>query len=329
MEGFVLSQGSCIPRSSCGCHYEGRPYAPNESFWGDDQCSKKCTCNPSTRQVECAPSACKASEKCEIQKGVRGCYPTGHGNCSATGDPHYLTFDKHRFDFQGPCAYVLTEVYETPIDLTWFGVYVQNEYRGNQQVTWTRSVQVNVYDIEIVISRQYPGKLLVGGLLTFLPYSSVGGRVKAFKQGVNAVIQTNFGLSVHFDWDSKVFVTVPNTYAGILRGLCGNFNGNGGDDALVPGSILVPSIPVFGTSSPKEPDPKCKEIIDPKCPGLEVIEEQQRASGKACGLIVAKDGPFQECLHILIQRALSGIASMTMFLQGTLHCHLCWNLQLC
>ncbi|KAH0631334.1 hypothetical protein JD844_005622, partial [Phrynosoma platyrhinos] len=160
IEGFVLSQGTCIPKSSCGCHYEGRPYAPNESFWGDDQCSKKCTCNPATRQVECAASACKDSEKCEVQKGVRGCYPAGHGICIATGDPHYLTFDKYRYDFQGVCAYVLTEVYQTLKDLTWFGVYVQNEYRGNRQVTWTRSVQANIYDIEIVISRQYPGKIL-------------------------------------------------------------------------------------------------------------------------------------------------------------------------
>uniref|UniRef100_H9GN55 VWFD domain-containing protein n=1 Tax=Anolis carolinensis TaxID=28377 RepID=H9GN55_ANOCA len=292
-EGFVLSHGTCIPKSSCGCYYEGRPYAPNEKFWADDRCSKLCVCNPATRQVECGPSSCKSSEKCDVQKGVRGCYPIDFGNCTAQGDPHYCTYDNCRFDFQGSCSYVLSQVDETVKDVPWFGVYVENEYRGNNHVTWTRSVQVNVYDKEIVVSRQHPGKILVDGLLTCLPYSSFGGRVKAFRQGNSAVIQTSFDLSVRFDWNNHVFVTVPGTYAGILHGLCGNFNGNCKDDALVPGKILVPSIPVFGKT--KKPDPKCNEIIDPKCPGIEAMREQQRASGKDCGLIVARDGPFREC----------------------------------
>nr|XP_060639880.1 IgGFc-binding protein-like [Anolis sagrei ordinatus] len=292
-EGFVLSHGTCIPRSSCGCYYEGRPYAPNERFWADNQCSKLCVCNPATRHVECGPSACKASERCDVQKGVRGCYPIDYGNCTAQGDPHYLTYDKCKYDFQGSCSYVLSEVDQTIKDVEWFGVYVENEHRGNQHVTWTRSVQVNAFDVEIVVSRQYPGQILVSGLLTSLPYSSFGGRVKAFKQGNNAVIQASFGLSVHFDWNGHVFVTVPSTYAGILHGLCGNFNGNCKDDGLVPGTILIPSIPVFGKT--KKPDPKCIEITDPKCPGMETMRDQQRASGKDCGLIIAKDGPFREC----------------------------------
>lgn len=157
----MLSQGSCIPKSSCGCLYEGRPYAPNEAFWADDMCHKRCVCNPTRRVVECAASACKPTERCQVVKGVRGCYPTGNSTCSASGDPHYLSFDKKRFDFQGPCAYVLAEVFNRPLELEGFSVYVQNEYRGNTAVTWTRSVQVNVYDVEIIVSRQHPGKVLV------------------------------------------------------------------------------------------------------------------------------------------------------------------------
>ncbi|XP_077788611.1 IgGFc-binding protein-like [Podarcis muralis] len=295
LEGFVLSQGSCIPKSSCGCLYEGRPYAPNEAFWADDMCQKRCVCNPTRRVVECAASACKPTERCQVVKGVRGCYPTGNSTCSASGDPHYLSFDKKRFDFQGPCAYVLAEVFNGPLELEGFSVYVQNEYRGNKAVTWTRSVQVNVYDVEIIVSRQHPGKVLVEGLLTFLPYSAAGGRIKLYRRGQDAVIETDFGLVVTFNWNSKVSVTVPNTYADILRGLCGNFNGNPEDDALVPGSILIPDRPVFGGSGIENIDPKCKEIVDPKCPGMEELAAQQRAAGQECGLIVAKDGPFREC----------------------------------
>ncbi|XP_060132431.1 IgGFc-binding protein-like [Zootoca vivipara] len=295
LAGFVQSQGSCIPKSSCGCVYEGRPYAPNEAFWADDMCRKRCVCNPARRVVECADSACKPTERCQVVKGVRGCYPTGNSTCSASGDPHYWTFDKKRFDFQGPCAYVLAEVFNRPQELEGFSVYVQNEHRGNAAVTWTRSIQVNIYDVEIIVSRQHPGKVLVDGLLTFLPYSAAGGRIKLYRKAQDAVIDTDIGLVVTCNWNGEVSVTVPNTYANTLRGLCGNFNGNPADDGLVPGSILTPDRPVFGGSGFESIDPKCKEIADPKCPGMEELAAQQRAAGQECGLILAKDGPFREC----------------------------------
>ncbi|KAF7242489.1 IgGFc-binding protein [Varanus komodoensis] len=295
VEGFVLSQGKCIPQSSCGCLHEGHVYAPNERFFANEACSKLCVCNPSTRKVECTASGCKPSEQCRVVDGLRGCYPGGYGNCSAQGDPHYLTFDKHRFDFQGKCAYVFSEVCHQLPGLQAFGVYVQNEHRGNQAVTWTRSVQVNAYDIRIIISRQHPSKLLVEGLLTQLPFSAAEGRLKAYQKGRDAVMQADFGLLVFFDWDNRVSISVPSSYAGKLCGLCGNFNGNPGDDALVPGSVLVPSVPVFNITDATSFDPSCNEIIGPKCPGIEAKAEQQRTSGQNCGLIVAKDGPFREC----------------------------------
>lgn len=132
-------------------------------------------------------------------------------------------------------------------------------------------------------------------MLTFLPFSAAGGRLKVYKSGTNAVIAAESGLTVTFNWDSRVTVSVPTTYMGTLRGLCGNFNGISGDDVFGPGSIIVPSIPVFGGVSTKEYESSCLEVVDPKCPGLDALAEQQRASGKECGILLAKDGPFRAC----------------------------------
>ncbi|KAJ6663588.1 hypothetical protein lerEdw1_009667 [Lerista edwardsae] len=293
-EGFVLSQGNCIPKSSCGCLYEGRPYAVNESFWADEACGKRCVCTAAKREVKCAASACKPSERCRVVEGFRGCYPTNYSTCHASWGLHYLTFDKRKFDFQGTCAYVLTEVCHKPPELERFSIYVQSKHSGSHIVSIHWSVQVNVLSDVLIASRRYPDRILVNGLLTYLPYSTAGGRISTFRKGCHLVIQADFGLTVLFDWDNSVTVTVPSTYADTLCGLCGNFNGSPADDAPVPGSILAPSEPIFGIGAEASAS-NCSEIIDPQCPDLEVIAGQQRASGQDCGLILAKDGPFREC----------------------------------
>lgn len=108
------------------------------------------------------------------------------------------------------------------------------------------------------------------------------------------MIQTDFGLTVILDWENLVTVTLPSTYANTLCGLCGNFNRDPADDVPVPGSILVPSQLIFGNGTELSGS-NCSEVIDPQCPGMKALAEQQRASGQDCGLILDKDGPFREC----------------------------------
>ncbi|KYO24643.1 hypothetical protein Y1Q_0021927 [Alligator mississippiensis] len=294
-EGFVLDAGKCVPRGPCGCEFEGRIYAPGEKFWGDRNCSRWCLCNPQTGQADCQEVSCKTGEECRVEKGIQGCYPANYTTCTSIGDPHYITFDGQRFDFQGSCLYQLAGLCKNPRDLVDFQVLVQNDNRGLKTVSFTRVVEVRVHGVNITISREHPGRVLVNGLLTHLPYSTAGSQVAAFRRGQEAAVHTDFGLTVAFDWQSRVVVTLPSTYAGTVCGLCGNFNGDGSDDLLMKDGRAAPSPTAFGRSWRAEATPGCAEPDAPRCSHFLAIERKQRRSVTECGMIRNPAGPFRAC----------------------------------
>ena len=64
--------------------------------------------------------------------------------CSASGDPHYRTFDGQWIHFMGICKYTLSKAaMNDPCD---FNVEVKNEHRyGNMRVSYTRLVDFQIY----------------------------------------------------------------------------------------------------------------------------------------------------------------------------------------
>ena len=159
-KGFVLIDGECQPVENCGCTHEGHYLAPGQSYWADNKCQKRCTCNANTRKVECKAVGCKTGTLCQVLKGIKDCHPISHGKCRATGDPHYVTFDKKKFDFMGTCVYQMVK-HCMGTDLVPFEVLVQNDHRGSNVVSYTKMVEVKVYSLSVVISRTYQGVVMV------------------------------------------------------------------------------------------------------------------------------------------------------------------------
>ncbi|KAM7138220.1 IgGFc-binding protein-like isoform 4-T4 [Macrochelys suwanniensis] len=287
-DGFVLSQGKCIPKGGCGCLYEGRPYAPNESFWVDEACGTQCVCNAATGQVKCVAATCKRSERCGLVNGVRGCYPSSYTTCSVTRNLHYATFDRQRYNFQGTCHYQLTALCKKAEGLVDFVVYFQENS--------TAPVQIKVYDTDIRVSNQFPGKIMVNGFLINLPFSLNDKKITVSRKSWATVIQTDFGLSVTYaKWSGRTTVTLPVTYMGAVCGLCGNFNSDRKDDMLMRDGTLAPNPTSFGQSWKLRDVPGCSAVTIPPCASLEAIEKQQRGSIEQCGLILHKSGPFRGC----------------------------------
>lgn len=159
--GYVLSAGVCVPAKTCGCSYQGRYYNPGQQFWADEACGRLCVCDTTLGMVICREASCSANERCTVENGVRSCQPISRATCTASGDPHYRTFDGHKYDFQGTCVYQLVGLCSQQPGLVPFKVTVQNDNRGSLAVSYTRTVTFTIYNITLTISREYPYQVLV------------------------------------------------------------------------------------------------------------------------------------------------------------------------
>lgn len=150
-----------MPVKDCGCSYDGQYYKIGDVFYPEDMCVEECVCGENGA-VSCQKAKCRPGEVCKIENGVKGCYPEGQGKCVASGDPHYISFDGQRFDFQGTCVYVLAKVCnDDKGQLTPFTVTQGNEKYGNGKVAVTKSIAVEVYGYVIYIQQRKPWEVMV------------------------------------------------------------------------------------------------------------------------------------------------------------------------
>ncbi|XP_029360767.1 IgGFc-binding protein-like [Echeneis naucrates] len=303
--GLVMSGERCVPVSSCGCQYKGNYYPPAITFWGDGTCSSRCQCLKG--KASCKPFACKKTEYCGLKGGIRDCYPTTYATCRGSGDPHYTSFDNRRFDFQGTCTYILSQNTKgSDQDLIPFQVLVQNENRGrNKAVSFTKSVSLKIFgNITISMSRANPGKILVNSQPVNMPYSIDDGKISLFRSGYYGIVTTHFGLTLRFNWNSHVSLTLPSSYYGTTSGLCGNFNGKPSDDRLKPDGTQAINDNGFGHSWMAGGDPSCtSDCAKGKCPECDPALLQRYQKGSYCGIISDKSGPFRHCHSKLDHKA--------------------------
>ncbi|XP_061452964.1 IgGFc-binding protein-like [Rhineura floridana] len=293
-EGFVLEAGKCIPKAACGCVFEGKPFSPGEQFWGDRTCTRRCVCDPQSKQMKCQPASCKDGEQCKVVNGIQNCYPTSYVTCSTAGYSHYHSFDGQSFSFQGTCLYTFAGLSQKRQDLVDFQVLVQHSRHGGWSMSLNKLVKVQVYGLEITLSWAYRGKVMVNGLLTNLPYRVGLDQILIYQMGWDTVIQTAFDLTVIFDFQSRLTVTVPKTYEGALGGLCSNFN-NKRDDLTSGDSGSASVSTALGQRWKVAESLGCGEVNPGVCPGLENVAQHQRGISTECGLLVDKKGPFREC----------------------------------
>ncbi|KAM9424442.1 alpha-tectorin-like isoform 1-T2 [Pholidichthys leucotaenia] len=290
-DGFILNGNQCVQPTDCGCYHNGRYRQGGEQFWDGEECQNFCSCNGTTGAVHCISSSCGPQESCRVVEGEFGCHPNPHGICSASGDPHYVTFDRKFYDFQGTCRYVLATLCNATDGLAEFSVEAKNEAWNGLPVSVTAEVFVLVWGYQIHLSRQNPGVVEVNGIRQNLPILLNGSQVSIYASGSRTFISADFGLSVTYDGRTTVSIIVPPNYRGETCGLCGNFNGNPNDDFLTPSGMTVASPNMFGTAWKVPGNYTCSDGCGSSCPRC----TNEQPARDQCQVIQAPDGPFSFC----------------------------------
>lgn len=141
----------------------------------------------------------------------------------------------------------------------------------------------------------------MNGVLTLLPVSLEDGRMELFQSGLTAVLETDFGLRVTYDWNWYLLVELPSSYYKHTCGLCGNFNLKPEDDVPQQGDNLVASIVAWakGWKVPDD-DPFCWDFCEGDCPVCEEEKKELYSGNQYCGLIKKSfQGPFKACHEVV------------------------------
>ncbi|KAH0631332.1 hypothetical protein JD844_005620 [Phrynosoma platyrhinos] len=293
-EGYVLNDKTCIPIENCGCTYNNLHYKAGEEFWEDENCLFHCKCDANLGKVTCRKASCKTNEKCALVNGIHHCKRTTYSTCIGTGDPHYTTFDGRKYDFQGTCIYQMAGVCSKDPALTPFLVTVENNNRGSKAVSFTKVVTLEVYDMIISLSQEYPRKIQVNGVFVDLPFS-YENKLKIYISGVHGFIKTDFDLRVSFDWYSYARVIIPDAYSNAICGLCGNANMDPSDDFTMKDGTQAKDEIQFANNWKLKEVPGCSGGCTTNCPVCNESEKQTYKGDQFCGILIKKDGPFRQC----------------------------------
>lgn len=135
------------------------------------------------------------------------------------------------------------------------------------------------------------------GQLLNLPVELGEGKVSLLHRGGRAVLETNFGLVVSYEWRWHLVIKLPSSYYGSVCGLCGNFNGNLADERLDPAGKAVPSVIEWGKSwqTPDQDKESPCYVCEKDCPICDDSMLQRYQTEVFCDALTAKNGLFETC----------------------------------
>ncbi|XP_027875279.1 zonadhesin isoform X2 [Xiphophorus couchianus] len=286
--GFKLSGDKCVPAEHCGCWYNGKHYERG-GMTVEADCVQQCRCIGNDA-MQCTPMTCASDEVCKEKYGIKGCFPFKPATCSVYGDPHYVTFDKLAYSFQGGCAYTLTTTCgrHSTVQFTVIGF---NIHPAGQNFTRAKleAVVLQLDGLDLTLNQS--GQVNVHGVSVRLPYSTNGsyGSVWIYVKKDYTILETTFGLKLWIDGHSRLFLQVDERYKYELCGLCGTYSGYQEDDFMMPGGQIASESFEFGDSWRTHTNEEC--MAHPNDP--RECDNDGTVANEECSMVF--HGAFEAC----------------------------------
>uniref|UniRef100_A0A9J8CX21 von Willebrand factor n=1 Tax=Cyprinus carpio carpio TaxID=630221 RepID=A0A9J8CX21_CYPCA len=266
--GKVLDGDRCVDVSQCSCMHAGRRYPPASSISQD---CNTCVCRHGS--WECTNEECP-------------------GECLVTGQSHYKTFDNKFFTFSGICQYLLAKDCQGNS----FSVIIETaQCADDQDAVCTRSITLRFHDLpNQTVRLKHGGVVSVDGLDVQTPLINGALRVQ---NTVLSSVRLRYGDNLHLDWDGRgrVLLRLNPAYAGKTCGLCGNYNGNQGDDFLTVGGLVETRVEGFGNAWKMNAD--CDNVqLQPSDPCI-LNPKRVRFAEEACAVLLSEK--FEPCHSVV------------------------------
>ncbi|XP_043990493.1 zonadhesin-like isoform X2 [Gambusia affinis] len=286
--GFKLSGDKCVPAEHCGCWYNGKHYESGEMTVEAD-CVQQCQCIGNDT-MQCTAMRCASDEVCKEKNGIKGCFPFKPATCNVYGDPHYVTFDKLAYSFQGGCAYILTTTCgkHSTVQFTVIGL---NSHPTGQNFTRAKleAVVLQLDGLDLTLNQS--GQVDVHGVSVRLPYSTNGsyGSVWIYVKKDYTILETTFGLKLWIDGHGRLFLQVDERYKYELCGLCGTYSEYQEDDFMMPGGHIASGSFEFGDSWRTRTNEECMAYPnDPR-----ECDNDGTVANEECSMVF--HGAFEAC----------------------------------
>ncbi|KAK3611483.1 hypothetical protein CHS0354_039095 [Potamilus streckersoni] len=300
-EKTCTSQASACTDSVCvdGC------FCPDGMVKHNDTCihQNDCPCTQNNQEYNSGAVVKKDCNKCICIKGNWDCTNKKcEATCSATGDPHYMTFDGKRFDFMGICSYYM-------IHDEHFDVITDNIRCGNHEASCTKSISIMFEGHTIKMDHNH--QLIIDGQsITSLPFQKNGIKIYMVSSLFMKAELSN-GITILWDGRTRAYITAPPQFIGRTKGLCGTYDFNQKNDFLTPQKDIETNPNVFGNRWKTEPNCQdvnpdathnpCEENANRKNQSVQYCSYLKSDIFKSCHDVVDVNPLYESCLFDVCQ----------------------------